>query len=139
MGRTTLNIRRHKDDPDKVDTWFTKTCGGAERWREIVDGWDEAVLETAMKHHSGVFKPDEPKSLGRGALLIMQRDVCAEALALWTSQVEVSKGLKNGDVEVEAQKVIPQGEIERARLALDNQRAKQRRAKQKAKKKQKSA
>jgi len=99
MGETVLKVERTSCN-NSLSTYFKARGGGCRDWAFVVDGWRTAVATMAEELGLEYQTPDGPKTLGRGARLLMPPKLLVAAYAVWVADEDTAAQLNSGDLVV---------------------------------------
>jgi len=99
MGTTVLQITSAGDGAAVAS--FRRLGSGAERWRRIVDAFDEALDALRRERGIAVGRPDGDLSLGRGGRRVISEQALPLAIACWEIEPAVRDALADGSLVIE--------------------------------------
>lgn len=99
MGATHLHLDWTADG-SLVTVSFSKTGNGAERWRRIVDSFDEAIEWLQRIRGFDVARPDGDVSLGRGARRVLPSRAWPLVRAAWEMEPAVRNALADRSLRI---------------------------------------
>lgn len=102
MGVTVLNVEQGAFG-EYVALHFSREGSGAERWRQIVDSLDEAIIALEPLRGFVAERPDGETSLGRGARCVVPWRALPLVIAKWDAVPAVRAALASGELRVDGE------------------------------------